>query len=121
MTTIRRLWREQRLVFIAFIIATALAIGFAGRGISRAVYWANPAHQQQIPEGWMTPGYIARSWHVPVEAVDAALGIENGPQLVGERRPTLEAIAEVLKVPVADLIIRLDAALPQIAAENPAR
>lgn len=121
MNTIRRLWREQRLVFIVFLIATGLALFFAGRGISRALYWADPAHQRQAPEAWMTPGYIAHSWHIRIEEVDAALGIENGPQLVGQRRPTLDAIAQALDVPVDDLIGRLDAVLPEIAAAPEAR
>lgn len=121
MRVIRRLWREQRLVFIAFLVATTLALAFAGRGISRAIFWANPAHLQQVPEAWMTPGYIARSWHLEVEQVDAILGIENGPALVGKGPPTLERIAEVTGEPVVALLARLSAGLPKVAAENPAK
>lgn len=118
MKTIRHLWREQRFVFIAFLVASTLALGFAARGISRAIYWANPAHHQQMPEAWMTPGYIARSWHVKLEDIDAALGISNGPELVGNRRPTLEAIATALGQPVAALIDRLATALPEIPTDQ---
>lgn len=115
MVLIRRLWAEQRAVFIAFLLALVLALFFGGRIVVRTLYWANPAHQHQSPEAWMTPGYIARSWHLPVEAVDAVIGIENGPELVGKGPPTLQRIAEVLDVPLADLIGRLETTLPEIA------
>lgn len=116
----RRLWREQRAVLVAFLVALALAGFFGGRIVVRTIYWANPAHRMQAPEGWMTPGYIARSWHLPVEEVDAILGIENGPELVGKGPPTLERIARVLDVPVQDLIGRLEAGLPATSGAKPA-
>lgn len=112
MRALRRLWAEQRLALVAFLVALSLAGFFGGRMISRALYWADPAHHRQAPEGWMTPGYIARSWHIEVQAVDALLGIEDARKLVEDDRPTLEAIAEKLGVPVADLIARLEAGLP---------
>jgi len=86
--------------------------------IARAVYWSDPEHHQQAPQAWMTPGYIARSWHVHIEDVDGILGIQNGPELVGKGPPTLERLAEVLGVPVSDLIKRLDEGLPKVAADK---
>lgn len=119
MTALRRLWAEQRLALVAFLVALSLAGFFGGRMISRAIFWSDPAHHQQAPEGWMTPGYIARSWHVEVQAVDALLGIEDGRKLVGDQRPTLDAIAQKLGVPVADLIAKLETGLPQAAPGSP--
>ncbi|PYF12886.1 hypothetical protein C8J30_101268 [Rhodobacter viridis] len=119
MTALRRLWAEQRLALVAFLVALSLAGFFGGRMISRALFWSDPAHHQQAPEAWMTPDYIARSWHVDVEAVDAILGIEDARKLVDDDRPTLEAIAEKLDVPVADLIAKLDAGLPQTPPRSP--
>lgn len=116
MSRLRRLWHEQRLALIAFAVAVGLTLFFGGRMVARAIYWADPEHRQQHPEAWMTPGYIARSWHLHVEQIDAALGISNGPELVGSGPPTLERIAEVLNVPVSELINKLDTALPQLAA-----
>ena len=116
MNTVKRLWREQRLVLIAFVVAAGLALFFGGRIVARAIYWSNPAHQRQEPAPWMTPGYIARSWHLHVEEIDAILGIQNGPELVREGPPTLERIAAVLGVPVSELIDRLTKGLPAAAA-----
>jgi len=119
MTALRRLWAEQRGALIAFLVALSLAGFFGGRMISRALFWADPAHHQQVPEGWMTPRYVAKSWHVPVEVVDAILGIEDARTLVKDGPPTLEAIARALDVPLPDLIAHLQTGLPgAVAAES---
>lgn len=117
---LKRLWREQRVVFIAFLLAVGLTLFFGGRMVIRGLYWADPEHRHQAPEPWMTPGYLARSWHLPVEEVDAILGVGDDRALVGSRRPTLEAIAQALGVPVADLIARLTTELPIRAADHAA-
>ncbi|MDF2142789.1 hypothetical protein [Paenirhodobacter sp. CAU 1674] len=119
MSVLARLWREQRGVLIAFVLALGLALFFGGRMVSRALYWADPAHRQQAPEPWMSPGYIARSWHLRIEDIDAVLGVTDGRALVGKGPPTLERIAAALGVPVVDLIERLNAALPALAAQAP--
>lgn len=85
--------------------------------VARALYWADPAHHRQIPEPWMTPGYIARSWHLPPETVDAAIGVTDSRTLFDKGPPTLERIAAQEGVPVGDLIGRLEAVLPEIATE----
>lgn len=121
MRALRRLWAEQRAVLLAFLLALALAGFFGGRMISRALFWADPAHHHQPPEGWMTPGYIARSWHVDVKQVDAILGIEDGRKLVGDDRPTLDAIAKALDLPLADLVAKLEAGLPAAVPAGDAR
>lgn len=118
MSLLRRLWHEQRLVLVAFVVTSALALYFGGRIVARAVYWADPAHHRQLPEAWMTPGYIARSWHLPPETVDAAIGVEDSRKLFDRGPPTLERIAEHEDVPVADLIGRLEAVLPEIAVQD---
>ncbi|PTV94794.1 hypothetical protein C8J27_10662 [Rhodobacter aestuarii] len=120
MNALRRLWREQRGALIAFVLAALLAAFFGGRIVVRTLYWANPEHQHQAPEGWMTPGYIARSWHLPVEQVDGVLGIENGPELVGKGPPTLDRIARKINVPLPDLIARLETGLPALVAAKQA-
>jgi len=118
MSLLRRLWREQRLVLVAFLVASALALFFGGRIVVRGIYWANPAHHRQLPEAWMTPGYIARSWHLPPEAVDAAIGVEDSRNLFENGPPTLERIAAQQHVSATDLIGRLEAVLPEIAAQD---
>ncbi len=113
MRLIGRLWREQRVAFIAFCVALSLTLFFGGRIVLRAVYWANPEHHRQDPAPWMTPGYLARSWHLPNAAVDGALGLD-AQGFTGPGRPTLERIAAVRGVPVQTLIEDLRKALPAL-------
>ena len=118
--TLVRLWRDQRAVLIAFVLALGLTLFFGGRMVLRAIYWADPEHRQQAPEPWMTPGYLARSWHLPIAEVDAILGISNGRALTAPERPPLEAIARAQGLPVQGLIARLTTELPARAAAGKA-
>ncbi|AOZ69628.1 hypothetical protein LPB142_10120 [Rhodobacter xanthinilyticus] len=111
MNVLRRLWREQRLAMIGFGLALGLMVFFGARTVSRALYWADPAHLRQTPEPWMTPGYIARSWHLPNGALVDLLG---APQ-EGKGRQRLADIARARGIPVEVLIDELTRALPQIA------
>ena len=93
------LWRTQRLALIAFLLALSVTGFFATRFIASSIYWADPAHRNVQIEGWMTPGYIARSYRVPPEVVRAALGLrrEDGRQTIAEiaarRATSLEALS----------------------------
>lgn len=115
MNALRRLWRDQRGVVVAFVLAALLATFLGGRMVVRTIYWMDPAHHRQAPEGWMTPRYIARSWHLPVTEVETILGIVDGSALASKGPPTLERIAKALDVPLPDLIARLQTGLPKVA------
>lgn len=104
-----RLWHEQRLVVIAFALAVALTAFFGGRMVMRAVYWSVPEHHRQMPEPWMTPGYLARSWHLPNGALDPVLGVTPH----GSRR-SLEEIARDRGIPVTRLLDDVAAVLPTL-------
>ena len=108
-----RLWHEQRLVLIAFALAVGLTAFFGGRMVVRALYWSNPAHHRQMPEPWMTPGYLARSWHLPNGALDAVLGPRDGG------RRSLEEIARDRGIPVAQLLDDVAAVLPTLTPLAP--
>lgn len=110
-----RLWHEQRAVLVAFVLALGLTGFFGGRIVVRAVYWANPEHHRQDPEPWMTPAYIARSWHLPNAAVEAIVGFDPA-QYDSKRRPSLARIARGRGEPVEALIADLRAALPGLQA-----
>lgn len=118
MRLIARLWHEQRVALIAFFVALSLTLFFGGRIVLRAVYWANPEHHRQDPAPWMTPGYLARSWHLPNAAVDGALGLD-AQGVTGPGRPTLERIAAARGVPVETLIEDLRKALPALRERPP--
>lgn len=113
MSVMGRLWREQRVVMVAFVLALALTGFFGGRIVVSALYWANPAHHRQDPEPWMTPGYLARSWQVPSAAVYAVVDFDPA-RYDSRRRPSLARLARAQGIPVEALIADLRAALPQL-------
>ncbi|MFC2969058.1 hypothetical protein [Acidimangrovimonas pyrenivorans] len=114
MSTLARLWRHHRLSLVAFVLAAGLTLFFAIRMAVFSVYWSDPAHHNQVPQGWMTPRYVARSWQVPPETVTAV----TGPLQAKGHPMTLEQIADAQGVPLTDLIARIEAAL---AAEKASR
>lgn len=107
------LWRHHRIALIGFGLALAVALVFAVRLTVFTIYWADPGHRQQPVAGWMTPGYVARSWDLPPEVIRAALPAmpEAGP------RPTLDQIAEAEGIPLADLIAAIEAAIAGARSE----
>jgi hypothetical protein len=104
-----RLWETQRLAVILFAIASGLALFFAGQMISRTIYWADPAHIRVLPEPWMTPGYVARSWDV----TRAEMGIILDTPEPAQKGHTLEEIAEDQGRDVEDLMDHMMDTLPQ--------
>ncbi len=107
MAALARLWRRHPLALTAFVAAAALALFFLGRTVFFIAYWSDPAQRDRAIEGWMTPGYVARSWHVPREVVGAALGLEPG----SGQRQTLDQIARARGIPVEQLVAELTAAV----------
>ncbi|MDG3042361.1 hypothetical protein [Roseicyclus marinus] len=100
------LWRHHRAALIALGLALCVALFFVVRLAVFAVYWADPAHRDQRIEGWMTPGYVARSWDLPREALQDAL-----PDLRPGARATLAEIAQAEGVPLSEVIARMEAAI----------
>ncbi|MBF9060849.1 hypothetical protein HKCCSP123_16830 [Rhodobacterales bacterium HKCCSP123] len=107
------LWRHHRPALIALALALAVAGFFAVRLALFTIYWSDPAHRQQPLAGWMTPGYVARSWDVPVEVIRAALPVS--PE--AGTRPTLDRIAEQGGIPLPDLIAGIESAIAGARAE----
>ncbi|MDG4648118.1 hypothetical protein P6F26_06660 [Roseibacterium sp. SDUM158017] len=99
------LWARQRWAVLALGVALVLAAAFAVRLLVFTVYWSDPAHRAQPLEGWMTPGYIARSHDLDRVALRAALGVDAG------NRDTLADIARARGVPVEDVIAEVEAEL----------
>jgi hypothetical protein len=118
MNKLRYLWAHHRFASIGFTVALIAALFFSVSFVRRAIYWSDPAHHRQIPEPWMTPGYIAQSWHLPIPEVEAILRIENARAIVGTGRPTLDRIAKATDQSVQTLLDRLAAALPAATAQQ---
>ena len=71
----RALWRQRPYLVSAFLLACAVTLFFAVRFVTQAIYWSDPAHQNQTVEGWMTVGYIAKSWQVDPHQLDDLAGL----------------------------------------------
>ena len=96
-------FRRHPLLTTGFVLASLFTVMFAIRSVAFMIYWSNPAHRDQPLEGWMTPRYIARSWHLPPEVVQEALGLEEMPR----RRIPLERIARETGMPLSELEARI--------------
>ena len=114
-TTGRYLWRHHRPAVIALGLALGVAGFFAVRLTVFTLYWADPAHREQAIEGWMTPGYVARSWGLERDVVLAALPLP--PYTSPGARPTLTDIARTAGIPLTDVIAGLEAAITKAQGE----
>ncbi|SMX32010.1 hypothetical protein [Octadecabacter ascidiaceicola] len=115
---IKHLWQTNRLALMAFVVALGALFYFGGKTISSAIYWMDPAHQEQPLAGWMTPRYVALSYKLPREYVLEALFI--GPD-APPHRVSLETIAQENNVTLAELQARIDAATARLEADKEAR
>ena len=115
MSTIARLWRNQRIILIAFIVAVGTAGYFGIKSASAYVYWMDPAHQDQRIEGWMTPRYIANSYKIPRDVLGEALFLSTE----APKRPTkLSTIASENGLTLEELQDRIDSATAAHRAEK---
>ncbi|MCP5038502.1 MAG: hypothetical protein GY945_12990 [Rhodobacteraceae bacterium] len=77
MTRIKELWRDNRLMFIGFVLAVAITGYFVVRTALFTIYWANPANHDREIMPWMTVRYVSHSWEIPPQMVDAILGSDH--------------------------------------------
>lgn len=110
-----RLVKQRPFLVAAFVLATALTLFFSVRLVARAVYWSDPAHQNEMVQEWMTVGYIARSWHINPTELDEAAGLPD-PRVKGHPQPLIE-IAKDRGVPVSQVIDEVTAAIAAIKAK----
>ncbi|MCB2117222.1 MAG: hypothetical protein KDE00_13220 [Rhodobacteraceae bacterium] len=115
MSVLGRLWRDHRIALLAFLAAAAVTLFFAGRLAFFALYWSDPAHRDQHPAGWMTVGYVARSWHVPLDAMVDGLAIDHVP---GKPR-TLAELAADRGAPLPAFLDEVEALLVTLKAARP--
>ncbi|MBL4917424.1 hypothetical protein [Szabonella alba] len=90
---------------IALGFAAGLTLLFLLRAIFFATIWMESDPQRHAVEAWMTPRYIVRTYGLPPDRVDAALGLPTGQS---PRKP-LADIAERQGLPVAHLIAAVEA------------
>ncbi|MFQ5624265.1 MAG: hypothetical protein ACE5FS_12830 [Paracoccaceae bacterium] len=99
MSRLRSLWREHRLLLVAFVIASLAVVFLAVRLTVFTIYWSR--YRNAPLQGWMPIGYVAKSYDVPREALAAALGVANGSR----RRMSLADIAGEFSFLLAALVV----------------
>jgi hypothetical protein len=114
MHVLTRLWREHRLLTLAFAVAAALTVAFAVRFALHVGPFRQPPRDPPI-QAWMSPRLVAMGWHLPPEVLDPALGI---PLRSGRGR-TLEDIAAEQGIPFEALKARIEAAIVTWRAVHP--
>ncbi len=100
---IRRIWRKNPILTLAFLLALGASAFFAGRAVNMTIVLANRADKPVA--GWMTPRYIARSYGLEREDLGTILAIRDGD----DARQPLYSLAQEQSVPVADLIAAIQA------------
>lgn len=105
-----RLWRESRLLVVAFLALLAVAV-FFGIGAFREARDFDVAKEQPIAP-WMTPRYVSHSWDIPREAMMDILGLEPP----GPGRRTLADIAADRGIAVEDYILRIEGGIAAFRA-----
>lgn len=108
-------FRQKPYLSLAFLLAALLTVFFIIRTLVFAAYWADPAHQNQIIEPWMTIRYVSNSWGLPRREMIQALGFE--PE---KGRPlTFGQIAAQNDLSLADMTARIRAASQAFHATHP--
>ncbi|SNS93441.1 hypothetical protein [Antarctobacter heliothermus] len=113
---IKRLWQDAPWLTGAFVLALVCTLFFAGRFVTGAIYWADPAHRDVPPASWMTPRYVAHSWRLPPDMVADTLAL---PRDGTGGRFTLGQLAADRDVPVDTLIAELEAAIARHREAHP--
>lgn len=103
--------RHPRLV-TALALASALTLFFAIRFLTGFIYWSN--HRQEPIAGWMTIGYVGKSWGLNPRALDK----EAGFPLPADHPFTLNEIAAQRGVPVEEIIKQAEAAVAKLKAQE---
>lgn len=115
MTALATLWRQNRLLVLSFAAALALTAFFAVRFALGWLHWQDPATRDQPIAGWMTPRYVAMSWHVPRDVMLDALGMTPGARPMGKPQ-SIAAIARARGMTEAQLIAEIEAAIATFRA-----
>ena len=110
---VRRIWKAAPIATVLLAVALVAGLFFSVRMTAHWIYWGDDAHRNQPIAGWMTPGYIAHSWHVPREVVIDAIDAPRCPD--GPRN--LDHLARDQGRPVADLVSEAEAAIAAYRAE----
>ncbi len=107
-------WKRRPVITTGFTLALLLTVVFAFRSVAFIVYWSDPARTDQEIQGWMTPRYVAQSWHLPRGVMFEALQTEKMPGI----RQTLRQIAAQQGISMDELERRIVAAATAFRANQ---
>jgi hypothetical protein len=113
---LRTLWNDHKALLAGFVLALAVMLFFGVRSVMFWLYWSDPAHHEEPIAIWMTPGYVAQSWDVPIPVIRDALDMP--PET---RRMTIRALAEELGLPPEEVMRQIEDAIAMHRATEPAR
>ena len=115
----RKLWSQHPFALTGFLLAAAVALFFAGHLVVRTIYWMDPDHRNMVPQPWMTVGFIGKSWGLDPRLIDEKAGLPSPGEGRGGPR-TLQDIARERGVPVAQVIVEVEAVILTLKAAEPA-
>jgi hypothetical protein len=84
-------------------MALAMLIYFGARFGSDAMYFADPAHQEQDLAMWMSPRYVGKSWGLPPEVIGRIMHLQPD-----HAHMTLKEVTAEMGITLADLQSRVE-------------
>ena len=95
------------------LLAVALAglVWFATSFVREALYFSDPAHQQQDLALWMSPRYVGKSWDLPPEVIIQTMELK-----ADNAQPTLREVTADLGISLEALQLRIEAAKAELDA-----
>lgn len=115
MNRILSVWRRHPYVSVLFVVLLAVTLAFGIRTVTKARdFWDQPIAANQPIQGWMTPRYVAASWHIDKPDMFRIMWDITGldPKDMGDGKPQpLDRIATQAGIPPQQLIDDLTAAI----------
>lgn len=105
MPFIRFLIRDHPIVSILLLLCVAGTAWFGIRFAREAIYFSEPAHQNQDLEAWMSPRYVGKSWDLPPEVIVRIMELEPD-----HKQRTLDDVTAHLGISMDALQDRVEAA-----------
>jgi hypothetical protein len=116
-TFIKKIWSAAPVATVVLGLALSASLFFGVRSVVFLVTHPPRSERAQTVATWMTPRFIARSWHIPqrviLRAIDAPEPPPDGPM-------SLTELAEFRGVPIAQVIAEVEAAISDFRPEKPA-
>ena len=113
---LRFLWQHNRIALIAFALALMVAGGFAVNLTVAAIYWSS--HREEPLQGWMTLGYVERSWGLPMRSLAVPLDMPKPSPDARGRPKTIAVHAAERGLTTAEFIGQIYSAIDTVRAQD---